>query len=305
MRSQPALGAAADPQMTERPCPLCGTSDAETHLVAPDTTFGYPGHFRVARCTRCGMLYTNPQVDPGSIGRFFPPDYSAHAADRAHRHAKSKRKGRDPWDGLAPFGTGNLLDVGCGSGAFLLRQRNAGWRVFGIEPSEAAADAARALGLNDIWTADVSSAPFNGHKFDVITLMGVLDHIPDPLTALVRLFETCNVGGRLIATVPNAAGAAATKLGPNWPGWDLPRHQNHFTPDTLRQMLEKAGFTDIELRYKRRTSHWRQGARNRAAATNSMLWKLVAASRNLAGLLARFHARGPHSDEIIAVAHRR
>lgn len=291
-------------RMIARPCPLCSADDFAPFLEAKDTTFGFPGTFGVVRCNPCGMLFTNPQVAPGQIGQFFPNDYSAHDAERAHRHATSPKKGRDPWDALAPHGGRQLLDVGCGSGAFMLRQRERGWRVFGIEPSDAAANVARSLGLDDVWTADVTTAPLNGHAFEAITLMGVLDHIPDPLAALRRLHSACRQGGQLIATVPNAAGAAAIRFGSNWPGWDLPRHQNHFTPVTLRTMLEKAGFDRIDMRWKRRTSHWRRGAELHAAATNSTFWKMVAASRNLCGLLARIHARGVYSDELIAVAHR-
>lgn len=290
--------------MIERPCPLCGATEYERFLIANDTTFGFPGRFRVVQCSRCDMLYTHPQVAPEAIGAFFPNDYSAHDADRATRHAASTKKGHDPWDDLAPFGGGRLLDVGCGSGAFMLRQRERGWRVYGIEPSDAAAGVARSLGLSDVWTSDVAAAPLNGHCFDVITLMGVLDHVPEPLAALTRLRAACNQGGRLIATVPNATGSAARVFGPDWPGWDLPRHQNHFSPETLRQMLRKAGFDRVELLWKRRTSHWRRGAALHAASTGRPIWKIAAASRNLCGLLARFHSRGPNCDELIAVAHR-
>ncbi len=287
----------------ERACPLCGADEHAIHLEAGDTTFGFPGLFKIARCTTCEMLYTRPQVAPESIGAYFPEDYSAHDADRARRHSTTK-KGRDPWDTLEPAGDRNLLDVGCGSGAFMLRQRDRGWNVFGIEPSESAAEVARSLGLENVWTGDVASAPIQSRQFDVITLMGVLDHIPTPLAALTKLYDVCGPGGRLIATVPNAGGAAAGKFGPHWPGWDLPRHQNHFTPKTLADMLRKAGFDRVEVLWKRRTSHWRQGARLYADATGNIWWRSIAASRNLCGLVARLRARGPQCDELIAVAHR-
>ncbi|MCB9851573.1 MAG: class I SAM-dependent methyltransferase [Phycisphaerales bacterium] len=292
----------AFPRMIERPCPLCGAVEFSRHLDASDTTFGFPGTFRVVRCDACGMMFTNPQVASEHIGRYFPTDYSAHDAGRARRHATSTKRGHDPWDTLAPFGKGQLLDVGCGSGAFMLRQRERGWHVFGIEPSDAAAAVARSLGLSEVWTSDVANAPLNGHSFDAITLMGVLDHIPEPLAALSKLRSACNKGGQLIATVPNAAGAAAKLFGPSWPGWDLPRHQNHFSVESLRRMLLKAGFDRVDVLWKRRTSHWRRGAELHAAATSSAYWRTVAASRNLCGLLARIHARGPRADEIIAVA---
>jgi len=289
--------------MIERPCPLCGGDDWNVHLRAGDTTFGFPGTFTVAQCVDCGMRYTRPQVAQNDIAAFYPDDYSAHTPDRARRHV-DRRPGRDPWDALPPRAGARLLDVGCGSGAYLLRQQRRGWAVAGIEPAPAAADAARQLGLDPIWNTNIDAAPPVVAEYDMITLLGVLDHIPEPLIALKKLHTACADGGRCIVTVPNAGGAAAARFGASWPGWDLPRHQNHFTPQTLREMLRRAGFDRIRITGKRRTSHWRHAARNHADATNDRWSRLIASSRNVAGLFARFYAHGKSADEIVAIAER-
>lgn len=291
----------ASPRMVERPCPLCQSDDWTLQLRATDTTFGFPGTFTVARCSACDMLYTRPQVAPDCLSAFYPKDYSAHAPDRAQRHVE-RRGGTDPWDAIPPRKGARLLDVGCGSGAYLLRQQQLGWKVSGIEPAPSAAEAARRLGLDPIWCGDVASTPLSAGEFDMITMLGAFDHVPEPLPTLRALYAACAVGGRFIVTVPNAGGAAALQFGASWPGWDLPRHQNHFTPATLRDMLEKAGFGRIEISGKRRTSHWRRAARIYSEATGSRWWRIVASSRNLAGLIARLYARGDAADDIIAVA---
>ncbi len=283
-----------------RACPLCGADHPDAFLSAGDTTFGFPGTFQVVRCRPCGMLYTNPQVEPEDLPAFYPPNYSAHAADRAERGLQAVPSvGRDPWDRLPEIGRKRLLDVGCGSGAYLLRQKQAGWRVYGVEPAAAAVEAARRHGL-EVVQGVIPGARLPEETFELITMLGVLDHVPAPLAALGELHARLTNGGRLIVSVPNAASAAAETFGADWPGWDLPRHQNHFTPATLVEMLRRAGFVDIQLSWKRRTSRWHRGARLRAGATDSRFWRCLAASRNLCSVLAHARSRGERSDELVA-----
>jgi len=286
--------------MVTRPCPLCGRAECQPYLTTGDTTFGFAGTFQVVRCPACTMLYTNPQVAPEDLHAFYPPDYSAHASDRAHTQKKHPR-GRDPWDVLPEVGQKRLLDVGCGSGAYLLRQQDAGWRVFGVEPSTRAVLAARALGLEVIEGA-IPGAKLPQEQFEVITMLGVLDHLPEPAATLRALRGMTAPQGRLIVSVPNAASAAAALFGADWPGWDLPRHQNHFAPMTLRQLIQRAGFDQVRLLWKRRTKRWQEGARLRRAATGALGWKLLARSRTLCSYLAALRSRGERSDEIVAVA---
>jgi len=269
-------------------------------MTAVDTTFGFPGTFHIVRCRLCTMLYTNPQVATEALPAFYPEDYSAHAPDRALRRPGGK-PGSDPWDRLPDNGRKRLLDVGCGSGAYLLRQKQAGWIVHGIEPSAEAVAAARGHGL-DVAQGVIPGAELPDDAFDIVTMLGVLDHVPDPLATLRELRRHMAAGGRLIASVPNAASAAAECFGADWPGWDLPRHQNHFTPETTIEMFSRAGFTNVELSWKRRTKRWLRGARLRAASSGALAWRLTAASRNLCSLMAHVRSRGVRSDEIVAVA---
>jgi SAM-dependent methyltransferase len=296
---------------------LCAADDAEAFLSAGDSTFGFPGTFHVVRCRRCGMLYTDPQVVPEDIAAFYPADYSAHAADRAERGMNAAARanipshglqavqsaGRDPWDRLPEIGRKRLLDVGCGSGAYLLRQKQAGWQVYGVEPAAAAAEAARRHGL-EVVQGVIPGARLPEEPFEIVTMLGVLDHVPAPLATLRELHGRLAEDGRLIVSAPNAASAAAETFRADWPGWDLPRHQNHFTPETLAEMLRRAGFARVELCWKRRTSRWQRGARLRAESTGSRFWRCAAASRNLCSVLAHARSRGERSDEIVAIGNK-
>src|SRR5206468_5655669 len=131
----------------EGQCPLCSSAAREPFLSAPDVSYGFPGAFHVVRCRDCEMLYTHPRLSTEELERAYPREYTAHAADRALR--RSARAGDDDvWDRLPEIGQKRLLDVGCGGGAYLLRQRQRGWQVQGVDPSPTAVQAAREHGLD-------------------------------------------------------------------------------------------------------------------------------------------------------------
>lgn len=293
MRAAPAI-------LIDATCPLCAADDAEPHLTAPDAIFGFPGEFHVVRCRACEMLYTRPRPAPEHIGAFYPREYSAHLEDRAVAHAH--RRGRDPWDSPPPLGRMRLLDVGCGSGHYMLRMQARGWTVRGIEPSADAVAAARRLGL-DAEVGVIPGIPLPEGEFDLVTLLGVIGMLPAPLETLRALHAALSPGGRIIITASNAASAAAATFGPHWFGWDLPRQLNHFTAATFQQMLARAGFEDVSIQYKLRTSHWRHGVA-RLAESRGGIWRLLARSRNLTGAYARLCSVGTGRNELIATARR-
>lgn len=293
--------------MLHRACPLCLTDRPAPFLSAGDVWFGHPGTFTIVRCGACTALYTSPAVPPEEIGRYYPSDYAAHAADRpdaAQRRGSLRRRGRDPWDDLPRIGRMRLLDFGCGSGAYLLRRREAGWSVTGVEPSHDAVVAARSRGL-EVIEGSVPGVDLSDRTFDVITLLGVVACLPDPLTTLRALRERLADEGMIIVSTDNADAAAANWFGPDWPGWDLPRHYVHFTEATLTDTLHRAGFAHVRIVGKRRTSRWRAAARARYASTGKRRWRFMARHRDLCSVMSRVLSRGRRADEIVAIAHAR
>ena len=67
-------------------------------------------------------------------------------------------------------------------------------------------------------------------------------------------------GGRLIVAAPNFDSWAASWFGAHWFGLDVPRHLTHFTPGTLRRMLNRAGFEQVEMRQQSHSSWIRHSA---------------------------------------------
>jgi len=247
----------------ETNCLLCGCDRWCPLVEAPDVTKGGSElWFAVVQCQRCGLCFTNPRPTRPTIGRFYPPEYAPHQArpPRAEtpwtKRLKKTLRGRETERKVLPLqGKGRLLDFGCGGGSYLRRMHQQGWKVVGLDTSAAAVRRVRqGLGLPAFeGSLPCSDLPAGG--FDVVTMWQVLEHVHDPLEVLRDAHRLLVPGGRLVLTVPNIDSLSFRLFGAWWYSLDLPRHLTHFTPSTLYQMLDRAGFRVGPIRMVRH-SHW-------------------------------------------------
>jgi SAM-dependent methyltransferase len=143
-----------------------------------------------------------------------------------------------------------LLEVGCGIGHFLSFAQEHGFSAVGTEPSQEAAQHAASKGLTvHAMTLDkfISHAP--NERFDVIVMLNVLEHVPDPVKALQECRQVLVPDGILCVRVPNdfseMQAAAKEKIGAV-PWWiAVPDHINYFNFASLRQTLDRLGFETI------------------------------------------------------------
>ncbi|MEZ6063171.1 MAG: class I SAM-dependent methyltransferase [Planctomycetaceae bacterium] len=148
--------------------------------------------------------------------------------------------------GAAP----RALEVGCATGSYLLKLRDAGWDVQGVEPGAGPVDVARAAGLN-VHHGSLDSFDLNAGHFDLVAAWMVLEHVPDPRTTLRQMFDRLQPGGRLLLSVPNAGCWEPAFFGADWDTWDLPRHLHHITPKSIRRLLTECGFEHVNIQHQR------------------------------------------------------
>jgi SAM-dependent methyltransferase len=96
---------------------------------------------------------------------------------------------------------GGVLDVGCGAGDFLLTLP-AELTKYGVEPSVAAAAAARKRGVSILAPTLVQLSPQVG--FDAITMIDVIEHVADPGDLLDQALPHLAPGGSLIIATGDA-----------------------------------------------------------------------------------------------------
>jgi SAM-dependent methyltransferase len=152
------------------------------------------------------------------------------------------------------------VDVGCGdgskSGAWL--SRHAGGYT-GFDVSSHAVELARARGLDAQVVEDASALPLTNGSVDVAVCSEVLEHLFNPLAAVLEMRRVLRDGGTLIVTVPNIVNWRSrldfALLGRWHPGgdelsvrqpWRDP-HIRFFTYRSLPGMLRDAGLEILEV----------------------------------------------------------
>lgn len=132
-----------------------------------------------------------------------------HTSDRASRFMARPEARRAMHSFLARWfpPSGDLLDVGCGSGELVAFASRRGLRATGIDRDEGNIATALARGL-DVVTGDVLHPPLGSNRqFDVITMEHLIEHFPPPeaVRLLAEYARRLRPGGRLILVTPNAA----------------------------------------------------------------------------------------------------
>ena len=128
-----------------------------------------------------------------------------------------------------------LLDVGAGTGDFLVVAKESGWSVHGVEPNSKANAKASEKGLELKSTLE----DFANQKFNVITLWHVLEHIPNLTDQITRLSNLLAEDGTLIIAVPNFKSFDALHYKNFWAAFDVPRHLWHFSKTAISKLFQK------------------------------------------------------------------
>ena len=99
-----------------------------------------------------------------------------------------------------------ILDVGCGSGKFVVECAKKGAKVVGVDVSEEmvrlAENACRMNGVTaEFIVGDIHDLQLNG--FDVCVCLGVVEYFQDPEPLIRKIFHAVVPGGRIVMSVPS------------------------------------------------------------------------------------------------------
>jgi SAM-dependent methyltransferase len=198
---------------------------------------------------------------------------------------------------MVPFRrNGRLLEVGCGNGEYLLRMRDYGWEVAGIEPDQRAAQFAAGVHGLSIFPGLMEEAPYPEASFDVVACRHVLEHLAAPLPFLEGISRLLKPGGHFIAVTPNAGSLGHRLFRGDYYSLDPPRHLVLYTPAGIRELFRRIPALRLDsLRTPTRIARkiFRQGrsvrkhgsfaAAGTAATAGERLGSLLFASMETAG----------------------
>jgi len=93
---------------------------------------------------------------------------------------------------------------------------------------------------------ELTKEPGTENGFHSITLFEVLEHLEDPMSVLQSLYPLLASNGVLILETPNCLGLKGLRDRKSFELADGLDHINAFTPQTLRSIAQRAGFTPIK-----------------------------------------------------------
>ena len=219
-------------------CPLCGVGVGS---AVPFATTGR--NYRLVRCVACGMVYGVDVLEPSEYDAVYDDAYAGKYDDPAL--VAQNRAYADRF--FADRERGKVLEIGCGTGAFLERLAEMGFKCAGVEASAAAAARARARGLL------VTARPFEmiadpgevGGPFDLVVTFHVLEHVLDPVAFAAQIARFLRPGGTWFNYMPYVAAWRPEDHGPEWIHFMPTRaeeHVNFFDDQTLNRLATQTGF---------------------------------------------------------------
>ena len=189
------------------------------------------------------MLITSPQPDLENLGRYYESeDYISHTDnkrslfEKAYHFVKSiALKNKLNLINGEQSQKGRILDIGAGTGDFLLTAKNDGWETVGVEPSERAKNIAIEKGISFVNGIDA----LENNSFDVITMWHVLEHVPNLELQIQELKRLLKPTGTLIVAVPNFKSFDAKYYNEFWAAYDVPIHFWHFSKKAIQSLFGK------------------------------------------------------------------
>lgn len=224
--------------------------------------------YDVVVCGACGAGYADGIPAQEAFDRYYRDMSNYEYAQRGGEESEFDRRRLTLVAGLVaqhlPAVDVRVLDVGCASGRLLAALRDLGYgRVTGLDPSPASATAAQRLYGIEVRTMTLGAIAAAGNHFDVVILVGVLEHLRDLDVSCGHLHALLPTHGLLYLEVPDVTSFA------DWPNAAYQEfsteHINFFSPASLDNLMRRHGFSRVFLEQNHREQSYRTTMSNVSA----------------------------------------
>lgn len=227
------------------PCIICESSDYLTVRRGVWDIVGV-GERNVSFdiCRDCGHIGQFNPVSSADMLGYYEAFSNYQVLDPDYRVADVPNKKTSRYLRIAEDGhpsPGRIYEVGCASGVNLHYFRQVGWEVGGCEPSRLVAEQARTYHDIAVDIGGEEECLPGIDPVDIVMFAHVLEHLHDPVSALKRAAECLAPGGHILFEVPCSV---RPELLP--PGWFTFEHLSYFTPETVQNLISKAGLVADE-----------------------------------------------------------
>jgi 2-polyprenyl-3-methyl-5-hydroxy-6-metoxy-1,4-benzoquinol methylase len=230
---------------------MCGKSLLNDPVLTYDYSYATClNSFQFLKC-ECGSYTLKNRPIDNELQSIYPTSYDAYKPSSRYlvqlvRSVNFKRKVKL----IGRFTKINSwLDYGCGAGEFPeLLTRYGIQSVYAIDNNADVSQKLESLGV--FFAETVDDQIIGEHSIDVVSLLQVIEHLPDPEKIIAALSEKIKEGGILLIETPSPSGFDFA-IGENgtWGGWHAPRHFFIFSKESLVDMLKRSGFEILKTNF--------------------------------------------------------
>ena len=219
-------------------CPMCASSDLNVIKKV-----AYPeGVLQVSRCTRCSISFSSTRFSDEFLNaKYYSKNYEEEIVGSLDYAEVSERF----FQGIVAHARrikpgGKWLDMGCGRGYLLHAASRSGFECHGIDLKSDFLSSPNVKYSNH----DFLTFEFGDERYDIITMINILDHIGAPVPYLEKVYHLLKPGGVLLIHVPNEY-YFSKKLLPS--GYSPNVHIVNYSEKNIGSILKRFGFSKVEF----------------------------------------------------------
>ncbi len=250
------------------PCPACKSGQFNKLDSVPDYEYQVPYTPVLVRCSNCGLVRHEDMPGYERLGEFYPDDYLVYnmsfkdASNALYSKLKSTLYSMRAKKVAKLIGSsGNILDVGCANGAFLLSMKQFGdYGLHGLDIKDTGMKFEE-QGIN-FKEGFLEELEYPDDFFNAIVLDNVLEHVPDPALFMKKVVSILKPGGYVFGTTPNYNSLDRFVFQQYWGGFHMPRHLYLFNAHNLKLFMMNMGLSDTELPVSANAADWAVSVQN-------------------------------------------
>jgi SAM-dependent methyltransferase len=249
-----------------RPCFACG-GQARRMIYRQQFSEGPLGTgYDVVVCNQCGAGFADGIPSQAELNRYYAErskyEYTQNGGMESNYDFKRFEAIVDQIQPFLASRSAAILDIGCATGGLLASFKRRDYlNVLGIDPSPTCAAAARRLYGVEVVPLEVGELNSWHRRFDLILLVGVLEHLRDARAAVVAAARCLTPGGYLYCAQPDAEAFPECHNAP-FQQFST-EHVNFFSEASLNRLLAESGLTP--------TATWRWMVEWREGMTDSVV----------------------------------
>jgi len=192
----------------------------------------------LSECNACGFRFAAPVPHP-DILRLYCEMEDQPYQDSADARRAQMRVLLDLIARVRPSAR-TLLDVGAGTGLLVAEARTRGLDAHGIEPSQWCVTTAANANRVDLFQGTTAEWIGRLPRYDVVTLVDVIEHTTDPLAMLRDAAALLKPGGALLVVTPDVSSVAARVMGRWWWHYRV-AHVGYFNRTSMAKAMREVG----------------------------------------------------------------